>query len=506
MKTRTLLAAALLLTLTSFAQNTGKWITSNPGENVTIYGQAISSDGYVYQCGAYYMTSVGNFTYLSKSDTLGNIIWEKYIDSTFTPGLEIAADQNSIYLVCYQNVFRFSDDGNLLWRKFIQEQAPVYVNDVLITNDGGCAIAGMHHVSASPKKGSYIVRLDSTGTVLWNKKISWSGYNSSFFYSLAQDNSNNIYACGGAGTSYTPMDAGIVVKFGPTGSIIWTRDIYGDTNTLMAFYECDFYNNELVAAGAAFPSPGVPFTFMRLDTNGINPLVALGTLNLDSSALYSFNAIHCTPYNTVIATGYKVNGSTTEGVIVELDYNFNFIRGLTNTSCGQLNGIDMTSTGTFISGTTYSGGLYGYRGISDYSWNFGCGFSSLATSLTPLMFNISFPNDSSGNVTVLDRSATAIPFTRQYTTCDNLAGITPPLTSDFSVFPNPADALLTITFSEILSESQQITILNALGEIVYVQACPAGHTVFQISTSRLAPGSYVIRTESSPGVPLVISH
>lgn len=505
MKTHTLLAA-LLLTLTFNAQTpTGKWITSNAGEQVGIYAQTIGPDGYIYYCGAYTPTSGGERMYFAKSDTSGNMIWEKYLDSVFLDAVEIAVDEHSIYLAGYQNVLRFDTDGNFIWRKLIDVQTPVYVNDVMTDESGGCVVAGMRYIPALPKKSAYIVKFDSTGATVWDKEMFWSGYNTCFFYSLTKDNSNNVYACGGAGMGFNPSDEGTVAKFSSSGTLLWTRIIDIDTNTSVAFYQCDFHNNEITLAGSAYPGiPDVPILFVRLDTlgNGFYGTV----LPNDSANQFVINSIYCTPYNTLIVTGGKLNGAVYEGVLIEFDYNFSFIRGISTPATTDITGFSMLNNKTYICGAVYFGNAASFRGLSDNSWSFGCGFVSLDADINYVSVNYGMLIDSTGSVAIIDSHAVVQNTSVQYSSCDNLAGVIEPVTNEYTIYPNPASECLFVTFKEALSAPEVLSIYNHKGQVVQTHAVNQGVSGLQINIAELAAGTYTVRMQSGLAQPFVVIH
>jgi hypothetical protein len=505
MKTRTLPAAAMLLTLTSFAQpGSGQLISSVPGERIMITSQAISADGYVYYSGAHQPVTGGPLLYIAKADTAGLIIWERYVDDVISVATEIAADQNSVYVACYENVLRFDTNGNLIWRKAVQEEGQVLVNDVLIDETGGCVIAGMYGLLPVPKKVSFLCKLDSTGIVIWDKEILWAGYNGSFFYSLVQDDAHNIYACGGAGVSYMPIDVGTVAKFTPQGSMLWSKTIVPDTNTSVCFYHSDFRKHEIVIAGAAISHlPGMPILFVRLDTMGNTLDAALIPVN--SATNCSINSIHCTPFNTVMVTGQQSDGITTEGILMELDYNLNFTRGLLHPGTHELNGITMINTGNYVSGRRNESGGIAYRGYSDYSWNFGCGFQSFTVPVYAQTVVTGLLPDSISNVTISDTVATVHTLSTLSTTCTNPVGINDPLPGAFSLYPNAASDRVVLTFPEALSAPVNISVYDALGRTVYTMLCPAGSVSQNINTSTWSTGTYTVHAGSG-SKPLIIAH
>jgi hypothetical protein len=67
------------------------------------------------------------------------------------------------------------------------------------------------------------------------------------------------------------------------------------------------------------------------------------------------------------------------------------------------------------------------------------------------------------------------------------------------VFPNPtADGQLSVELSGINAKASQLTVLNALGQVVHSGTVPAGTA--QLKLGQLASGVYTFRVQTEQGV------
>jgi subtilisin-like proprotein convertase family protein len=66
-----------------------------------------------------------------------------------------------------------------------------------------------------------------------------------------------------------------------------------------------------------------------------------------------------------------------------------------------------------------------------------------------------------------------------------------------SVYPNPFNSNVNISFNEVLNESVNITIVNAIGDIVYSKRLDKGVQNYTVSTDNLASGIYLLQLSTA---------
>jgi hypothetical protein len=168
------------------------------------------------------------------------------------------------------SVFKFSSTGTLLWLKSYggaNGDSGKYIKPM---PDGGCVVAGITYSYGSGDADIWLLRLDSTGAIIWQKTYGGSSYESLQSFEATTDGG---FVIGGTTSS-----------FGAGGSDIWVLKI--DANGEIA-PDCSFILTSTAAAVTRFTSGGTyPEDF------GIPPLTDI-TLSLSSSIPDSFYNFQC---------------------------------------------------------------------------------------------------------------------------------------------------------------------------------------------------------------------
>ena len=183
----------------------------------------------------------------------GDIVWNKTfsgslnssadsIQQTSDGGYIVAGEIYSLsaggYDVC---VLRLDSRGNLLWdKKFGEFEKDERVADVQQTIDGGYILAGMEKRTIVPgqteSKGgeehACVWKLDANGNLLWDKKFGGSRHDR--FRGIRQI-SDGAYVVAGTTTSKGAGAGDVrIMKLDPKGNIIWDK-VYGGKGNDWAF-------------------------------------------------------------------------------------------------------------------------------------------------------------------------------------------------------------------------------------------------------------------------------
>ena len=73
-----------------------------------------------------------------------------------------------------------------------------------------------------------------------------------------------------------------------------------------------------------------------------------------------------------------------------------------------------------------------------------------------------------------------------------------PLLSQISVYPNPANDIINVKLTDVISGKVEISLLNPKGQTL-TQLTETGNRIFSTDISRLASGAYFIRIENNSG-------
>ncbi|MFH0702176.1 MAG: SBBP repeat-containing protein [bacterium] len=202
------------------------------------YGIAIDSSGNVYLTG--YQASAtygGNDIAVIKLDSSGTMQWQKKIGGASDDrGNDIAVDSSgNIYITgcqysdAYGNfdiaVIKLNSSGTMQWQKKIGGASDDRGNGITIDNSGNVYLTGYQSSDSYGTEDIAVIKLDSSGTIQWQKKI--GGANSDISYEIAVDNSGNVYATGYQFSNvYGNYDI-FLIKLDSSGTIQWQKKIGG---------------------------------------------------------------------------------------------------------------------------------------------------------------------------------------------------------------------------------------------------------------------------------------
>lgn len=175
-----------------------------------------------------------------RSDDTGKVIWAKSYGST---GIEMgysvkvvqtsdsgfaitgnttgfSAQAEDIYFL------KLTKTGVVQKQKKLGGSGTEYGRVVLQTLDGGYLVGGTS--GSSPKSGAqdaYVIKLDTAGNMVWNKKFGFAGLSTNHFISFQGLPSGNVWLIGHGDHFVTPY-VGYIAKVSPSGAVLAERRIY----------------------------------------------------------------------------------------------------------------------------------------------------------------------------------------------------------------------------------------------------------------------------------------
>jgi len=181
---------------------------------------AVDSSGNVYVNGYATPTSNNNVYGVVKFDTNGNLLWKQMIGGSGTDqGWGIAVDDNeNVYLNGMQSsdVFGQYDYGVIKLNQYGTATWRLKIGGFLVDNGKAIAVDSSGNVYLNGYQKSYVygeydygvVKLDSSGNLLWQKKIGGVNYDSG--NSIAVDNNGDVYVNGSIVYDSTYHDYGVI--------------------------------------------------------------------------------------------------------------------------------------------------------------------------------------------------------------------------------------------------------------------------------------------------------
>ncbi len=232
-------------------------ITADGG--LIIGGSSFSKKGYDKTKDSY--GDYGDF-WVVKTDAAGRVLWDKTlggIDDEVLTSVNQTRDHGyliggtSVSGISFDKtgasrggidywVVKLDSNGNKLWDKTLGGSGDDYPHSIDTTSDGGFIIGGASNSPISGEKTSgvfgtsdfWIVKLDSSGNIQWDKTIGGNGDDQ--LYSLKQTRDGG-YILGGNSTSGIsgnktekvrgPIDFWIV-KTDATGNVVWDKTLGGN--------------------------------------------------------------------------------------------------------------------------------------------------------------------------------------------------------------------------------------------------------------------------------------
>ncbi len=206
-----------------------------------------------------------------KLDSNGNILRQKRYGGGLVSESALSAQQTSdgglVVAGSTGWVFKLDANWNILWQK--RYSLASTANSVRQTFDGGFIVAGTMitgTIEGFPIYDYLVMRLDSDGNILWEKR--YGGSSDDVPNSVRQTSDGGFIVAGRtssppAGAAYAPL----LLKLDANGNILWSK-VYSfpfiDVASVL-----ETADSELVAAvGAASGIGSQDFVVMRLDSNG----------------------------------------------------------------------------------------------------------------------------------------------------------------------------------------------------------------------------------------------
>lgn len=473
------------------------------------YSVIQSTDGGYVMTGASQTPTNGFDVYFAKTDGYGNLLWSKTFGGSLDDvGFECKQTNDGGYIITGSTMsfgqgkedvylIKTGTDGNLLWSKTFGKSSNERGNSVVQTSDGGYAIAGGTSVYSYNASQYYLVRTDTSGSLLWTSSFQ-CGFGEG--YSILEIPSGGFVFTGR--NDYTGYSALTLIKVDTNGTPIWgsrTMPYFGGSSCGYSLFQ-DGSGYSIVGDG------GINADNVYITRTGLNGL-AISTYTI-SNTRAGYGIIPITG-GFVIAGRALNSGGTEWNILLTKQASSPWSKtygGTKDEGVPVLSGnrksvsLQKTLDGGFIIGSnTLSFGAGGsdiYLIKTDQNGNSGCNEinqTSISGSLTPNTGNVSILPTSVGGIAA--NSATAIgTMGNQINICTSTTDLLDEdITSEvFSISPNPTKGFCTISTT---IPSGVVCIYNVLGEKVY-----SGNLHNPVVDISLNPnGTYFVQITSSDG-------
>ena len=289
--------------------------------------------------------------FIMKLDSSGTILWNKTIGGTGNDSFRSVTETSSgdIIIAGYTTsdgagefdgfIVRLDSSGSIIWAKTIGGTNIDSFHSAIETSSREIIAAGYTKSDGAGEEDGFIVKLDSSGTILWNKTIGGTG--SDRFQSATMTSTGEIIAVGYTNSDGEGLNEGFMVKLTSDGEVIWNKTI-GGGGTDYFYSVTESSSGDIIVAGDTASDGGGTSDGFIVKITSDGEIIwdkTIGGTNIDK--FYSVIEISS---GAIIATGYT---SSTESefmdkFIVKLDSNGDIGTG-TSTWLANANNADTVS-------------------------------------------------------------------------------------------------------------------------------------------------------------------
>lgn len=188
-----------------------------------------SSSGYGdYSANAFLMKldKQGNFEWV-KSYGGNNVDWAVRFVQNTDKSLVFAGYSNSGGNGGYDTwVFKTDSLGNLLWEKRFGGSDWDFGKCIIATNDGGYMVCGETYSFGNGNNDAFLLKLDANGDSLWMQ--TYGGASNDWAEKVIQTQDGNYVFIGSTNTGATRKHDAMIIKTDAIGNVIW-QQYYGST-------------------------------------------------------------------------------------------------------------------------------------------------------------------------------------------------------------------------------------------------------------------------------------
>lgn len=217
---------------------------------------------------------------------------------------------------------KYNSSGVEKWVQIYEGNGPDIAYSIAVDISGNVYVTGYSFINGEPGPDFLTIKYDSSANIKWEKRYNGLGNSFDTAYSIAVDNSGNVYVTG-TSTGLTTGTDYVTIKYSSSGDSLWVRRYNGPGNGSDVAYslKLDGTGNVYVTGVSAGSGTGTDYATIKYSQTG-----SLLTLNLtafiegfynpvsnsmisDTARVYLKNI--SAPYNTVDSAKGKLSSSGT---------------------------------------------------------------------------------------------------------------------------------------------------------------------------------------------------
>jgi len=211
------------------------------------------------------IVKLNNMGIMQWSKRIGGLSYARCLKQTTDRGYVVAGATETFGAGEFDMfVVKFDSNGSLQWSKTIGGTNYDFANSIVQTTDGGYAIAGYTDSFGNAEK-VYIVKLDSSGMILWTKVFSVYLDRA---YSIVQTIDGGYAVAGYTGGGSGSNDGMLILKLSSEGSLQWSRKVKAGSVPTGAYSIIQTTDGGYAAAGYGGNLDAEGMFIVKLDNNG----------------------------------------------------------------------------------------------------------------------------------------------------------------------------------------------------------------------------------------------
>jgi len=238
--------------------------------------QQTSDGGYIVTGLISLLSGGDDDAWVLKLHSNGNVDWEKTyglddddyaysIQQTSDGGYIVAGNREYSTFDADIWVLKLHSNGNVVWNRTYGGSRNDNVSSILQTSDGGYIVVGKSNSFGGNE--IWVLKLESNGSILWQKTYGGNGYDQAVYIGQTEDGS---YIVAGATNSFGVAGYDIwVLKLESNGSILWQKT-YGGSGIDRAFSIQQTSDGGYIVAGetSSFGADSFDILVLKLDNGG----------------------------------------------------------------------------------------------------------------------------------------------------------------------------------------------------------------------------------------------
>ena len=243
--------------------------------------QQTSDGGYIVAGNTWSFGAGGADAYVLKLDSAGNLEWQKtFGGSGHDYAYSIQQTTDDGYIVAgYTNSFGAGDDdayvlkldsaGTLQWQKVFGGSSDDFAYSIQQTSDGGYIVAGYTWSFGAGSRDVYVLKLDSAGNLEWQKTFGRSNYHGDVAYSIQQTTDDGYIVAGDTYSYGAGSRDAYILKLDSAGTLQWQK-VFGGSSDDFAYSIQQTSDGGYIVAGYtwSFGAGSRDVYVLKLDSNG----------------------------------------------------------------------------------------------------------------------------------------------------------------------------------------------------------------------------------------------